>query len=115
MYSHGNFVANQIEMETLTSILLKLTIGVDGATGEPYFKSAGYFPIYTQRRNTQGGYRHTIWPLELALDKLRAGGKVFNSVDRANIPKAWDHVLKSLPELELLMLPEDFGRDVSAE
>jgi len=115
MYSHGNFVANQIKMETLTSVLLKMTIGVDAVTGDPYFKSAGYIPIYIQRRNVQGDYRHTVWPLELALDELKAGGKKFNSVDRANIPKAWDYVINILPALELLMLQEVFGRDASAE
>ncbi|MDR0469746.1 MAG: CapA family protein [Peptococcaceae bacterium] len=106
MYSQGNFVSNQEGMERLCSILLKLTIGVDGATGEPYFKDAGYIPIYTQKRDRQGISHHTIWPLELALEDLEAGGQSFNAEDRASIPKAWDHVLNSQPAIDLLLLKD---------
>jgi len=106
MYSQGNFVSNQEGLERLCSILLKLTIGVDGATGEPYLKEAGYVPIYTQKRNRQGSSKHMVWPLEVALAELEAGGQPFNGDDRANLPKAWDHVLKSQPALDLLSLQD---------
>ena len=106
MYSQGNFVSNQEGMNRLVSIMLKLTIGVDGATGKPYLKEAGYIPIYTQRRNRQGESRHTVWPLELALEELESGGIAFGAEDRANIPKAWDYAIKSQPGLRLLTLKD---------
>ena len=104
MYSQGNFVSNQDGLDRVSSLLLKLTVGVDGATGEPYLLEAGYIPIYTQKRDRQGFSRHTVWPLELALAELEAGGRAFGADDRANIPKAWEHVIKSQPALTLLSL-----------
>jgi poly-gamma-glutamate synthesis protein (capsule biosynthesis protein) len=104
MYSQGNFVSNQEGLERLCSILLKLTIGVDGATGEPYFKAAGYIPVYTQKRDRNGASHHMVWPIELALEELEAGGQGFHAEDRAGIPKAWDYVLNSQPAIELLTL-----------
>ena len=106
MYSQGNFVSNQEGLERLCSMLLKLTIGVDGATGEPYFQEAGYIPIYTQKRNVQGVSKHRVWPLELAMAELEAGGAAFNGEDRANILKAWEHVIRSQPDLTLLTLQD---------
>jgi len=104
MYSQGNFVSNQTDMEMLSSMLLRLTIGVDGASGEPYFKEAGYIPIYTQKRNRQGAPYHTVWPLELALAELQREGHPFNGDDKAAIPRAWEHVRNSQPALDLLTL-----------
>ena len=102
IYSQGNFVSNQEGLERNCSLLLKLTVGVDGATGEPYLKDAGYIPIFTQKRNREGVSQHTVWPLELALAELEAGGQAFGAGDRANIPKAWEYVQKSQPNLALL-------------
>ncbi|MCL1804615.1 MAG: CapA family protein [Clostridiales bacterium] len=109
MYSQGNFISNQEGMDRNVSILLKLTIGVDGATGETYFKEAGYIPIYTQKRNPQGASRHTVWPLELALADLEGGGGAFGAGDRAILPKAWDYAVKSQPDLDLLKVAEHSG------
>ena len=106
MYSQGNFVSNQDGLDRLCSLLLKLTIGVDGATGEPYLLEAGYIPVYTQKRDRQGFSRHTVWPLELALAELEAGGRAFGADDRANIPRAWERVIQSQPALTLLSLKE---------
>ena len=106
MYSLGNFVSNQEGMERLSSMLLVLTIGVSGITGEPYFKEAGYIPIYTQKRNNQGVSHHIVWPLELALAELEAGGQAFGWEDRTAIPRAWNHVVNSQPDLKLLMLKD---------
>lgn len=106
MYSQGNFVSNQEGMDKNTSIILKLTLGVDGATGEPFLKEAGFIPIYTQKKNRQGAYHHIVWPLELALADLEAGGLSFNAGDRAAIPKAWAYALESQPGLEPVMLKD---------
>jgi poly-gamma-glutamate synthesis protein (capsule biosynthesis protein) len=104
MYSQGNFVSNQEGMDRLCSILLKLTIGVDGATGEPYFKNAEYIPVYTQKRNRQGVSHHQVWPLELALAQLAGSDPPFGGEDKASLPKAWDYILNSQPALSLLTL-----------
>ncbi|MPN64164.1 hypothetical protein SDC9_211935 [bioreactor metagenome] len=106
MYSQGNFVSNQEGMDRLSSIILKLTLGVDGATGEPYFKNAEYIPIYTQRRNRQGISRHKVWPLELAMAELTGEAPPFGNEDKANVPKAWDYIIKSQPALNLLTLED---------
>lgn len=106
MYSQGNFVSNQEGMDRLSSILLKLTLGVDGATGEPYFKNAEYIPIYTQRRDRQGFSRHQVWPLELALAELAGEKPPFGGEDKSNVPKAWDYIIKSQPALSLLTLED---------
>jgi len=104
MYSLGNFVSNQIGMERLCSIILKLRIGVDGPTGETFLKGTEFIPIYTQKRNRQGASHHTVWPLEVALELLAHEDHPFGAEDRAAIPRAWDHVLNSQPALELLTL-----------
>ncbi len=106
MYSQGNFVSNQEGMDRLSSIILKLTLGVDGATGEPYFKNAEYIPIYTQRRNRQGISQHKVWPLELAMAELTGEAPPFGNEDKANVPKAWDYIIKSQPALNLLTLED---------
>ncbi|MCL1848435.1 MAG: CapA family protein [Clostridiales bacterium] len=104
MYSQGNFVSNQEGLDRLCSLLLKLTIGVDGATGEPYLKEAGYIPIYTQKRDRLGYARHTVWPLELAFAEMESGRQTFGAADRADIPRAWESVIKSQPAIDLLTL-----------
>ena len=104
MYSQGNLVSNQEGIDRLCSMLLRLTIGVDGGTGQPYLKEAGYIPIYTQKKDNRGISHHMVWPLEQAMEELDGGGQAFRGEDRANIPKAWELVLKSQPFLEPLSL-----------
>jgi poly-gamma-glutamate synthesis protein (capsule biosynthesis protein) len=106
MYSQGNFISNQEGMERLCSILLKLTIGVDGATGEPYFKNAEYIPIYTQKRSRQGVSHHIVWPLELAMAELLSEDQPFGAEDKASLPKAWDYIVNSQPAISLLTLED---------
>ena len=101
MYSQGNFVSNQGDLEKNCSILLKLTLGVDGATGEPYFKKAEYIPIYTQKKNRQGASHHTVWPVEEALALVDTEENPFNSEDKQRLPKAWDHIPVSYTHLRL--------------
>ncbi|MEA4891715.1 MAG: CapA family protein [Peptococcaceae bacterium] len=102
MYSQGNFISNQQEMEKNSSMLLKLTLGVDGATAEPYLKKAEYIPIYTQKKNRQGVSRHTVWPVEEAMALMDSAENPFNSEDRQRLPRAWDLILASQPALDLL-------------
>ncbi len=102
MYSQGNFISNQTGLDNVSGLLLKITIGVRGDTGEPYLKDAGFIPVYTQRRDRSGAYKHTVWPIELALREIEAGSDIFNNEDRANIPKAWQRVIDSQPYLKLI-------------
>ena len=106
MYSQGNFVSNQGDLEKNCSILLKLTLGVDGATGEPYLKKAEYIPIYTQKKNRLGASHHTVWPVEEALALLKTEENPFNSEDRRRLPQAWEHILASQPAIDLLNLAD---------
>lgn len=106
MYSQGNFVSNQGDLEKNCSILLKLTLGVDGATGEPYFKKAEYIPIYTQKKNRQGASHHTVWPVEEALALVDTEENPFNNEDKQRLPKAWDHILASQPAIDLLEMAD---------
>jgi hypothetical protein len=112
MYSQGNLVSNQAELERSSSLILKLTLGVDGATGEPYLKKAEYIPTYTQRRDRQGVSHHTIWPLELALTPAAADSRIFGGGDQSSLPQAWKHITDSQPGLDLLLLA---GEPVWAE
>ena len=107
MYSQGNLVSNQDGLDRLCNMLLKLTVRVDGASGQPYLSQAGYIPIYTQRRSSAGVSKHTVWPVELAMDALETSGKqLFGEQDRAAIPKAWERVQQSQPELAIIPLME---------
>jgi poly-gamma-glutamate synthesis protein (capsule biosynthesis protein) len=106
IYSQGNFVSNQNELERYSGLLLKLIIGVDGATGEPFLKDAGYIPVYTQRFNVNNEYRHTVWPTELAIYELDNGGSKFRPADRQDIRKSWNYVSENQPALKLIRLNE---------
>jgi len=104
MYSLGNFVSSQKGLERLSSLVLKVEVGIDYYSGEPYFKGAEYIPIYTQKKNKQGKYHFTVWPIEKALAELEKENHNFPPDEAQALAKAWDHIVGSQPAMSPVKL-----------
>jgi len=96
MYSQGNFVSNQNDYTGTYSVMLYLTYGVNGSTGEPYLKTAEYIPTFVQKRLKDGTSHHTIWAIERALPLIGTADDPFNDQDREFIQKAWIDIQNQL-------------------
>lgn len=107
MYSLGNFISSQKGLERLSSLVLKVEVGIDQETGEPYFIGAEYIPIYTQKKNSQGKNYFAVWPIEKALAEIQQTNSTFTKEEAQALPKAWDHILASQPA----MFPMQIQRD----
>jgi len=99
MYSLGNFISGQKGLERLSSLILKVTLRVDGKTGAPSFEGASFIPIYTQKKDRNGKFHFVVWPIETAMDEIMKPGHSFNAEDALALKKAWDHVLASQPSM----------------
>lgn len=99
MYSLGNFISSQKGLERLSSLILNITLKVDGTTGAPSFEGASYIPLYTQKKDRNGRYHFVVWPIELALDAAKKPNNPFSAEDAAALKKAWEHVKVSQPSM----------------
>jgi poly-gamma-glutamate synthesis protein (capsule biosynthesis protein) len=99
MYSLGNFISGQKGLERLSSLILNVTLRVDGKTGAPSFEGASYIPLYTQKKDRNGRFHFVVWPIETALEEVKKPGHPFSAEDVSALKKAWDHVLASQPSM----------------
>lgn len=74
IYSLGNFVSNQYYDYTNMTIILKLTLRKDGATGETSLDSVEYVPCYMlQRRDLPRGRQYALLDVYNALEEYEGG------------------------------------------
>lgn len=99
MYSLGNFISGQKGLERLSSLILNITLRVDGKTGAPSFEGASYIPLYTQKKDRNGKFHFVVWPIETAMEEIKKPGHPLGMEDVSALKKAWDHVLASQPSM----------------
>jgi poly-gamma-glutamate synthesis protein (capsule biosynthesis protein) len=107
MYSLGNFISSQKGLERLSSLILKVDIGIDQTSGEPYFKGAEYLPIYTQKRHRNGQSRFVVWPIEQALKEAGKENNPFVAEDVQALTEAWELILDSQPAMTPFLIERD--------
>lgn len=96
-YSLGNFVSSQKGLERLSSMVLKIQVGIDGETQDPFIKEAGYIPIFTRKLDPKGNYDFAVWPIERALENHQSQESLFHPKEGDLLPKAWKYVTDSQP------------------
>lgn len=99
MYSLGNFISGQKGLERLSSLILNISLRVDGKTGAPSFEGASYIPLYTQKKDRNGKFHFVVWPIETALEEVQKPGHSLSTEDVSALKKAWNHVLASQPSM----------------
>lgn len=94
IYSLGNFISAQRGMPRKASIILNLHLGVNTATGKPYFKKAEYIPIWTRQYQKEGKTHFEVLPIETTLNSIRLGEtKEFTMAEITELEEAWEHIL----------------------